>query len=91
VWRRLQGGTRAAGADADLPQSVGVDEPSTASLAAGGDVTVTGAGELVVKDGRLVHIDSMSGHYRPSAGRERDVRDELARQGLPTEYSHWNW
>lgn len=43
---------------------------------------MTGAGELVVQDGRLTLISNHSGHYRPSAEINEQVLRNLEAQGV---------
>ncbi|MEV3901198.1 hypothetical protein AB0K11_02650 [Mycobacterium sp. NPDC050551] len=43
---------------------------------------VAGAGELVVKNGRIELLSDCSGHYRPGQARTQQVLDQLASQGI---------
>jgi hypothetical protein len=53
------------------------------SLLAGGEVA--GAGELVVRDGRIELLTDQSGHYMPGRARTLQVLDQLASQGVVIE------
>jgi hypothetical protein len=50
------------------------------SLLAGGEVA--GAGELVVKDGRIELLTDQSGHYMPGRARTLQVLEQFASQGI---------
>ncbi|WP_234820473.1 hypothetical protein [Mycolicibacterium goodii] len=50
------------------------------SFFAGGNVA--GAGELIVKDGKVTFMTDRSGHYQPGRSRTQQVLDQLTSQGV---------
>jgi len=50
------------------------------SLLAGGEVA--GAGELVVRNGRIELLTDQSGHYMPGRSRTQQILEQLASQGI---------
>ena len=65
---------------ASTEQRVGTFHHS--SFFAGGPVS--GAGEIAIKDGQIIAMNSHSGHYKPSDELERQVLDQLETQGIDT-------
>ena len=47
-------------------------------------VPVSGAGEIVIKDGQIIAMNSHSGHYKPSIELEQQVLTQLEAQGIDT-------
>jgi hypothetical protein len=59
-------------------QRVGIFHHS--SFFSGG--SVSGAGEIAIKDGQIIAVNRHSGHYKPSDELERQVLDQLEAQGI---------